>query len=506
METKVQKIEDLEQVNGYKPLPKQKEFHERKEKYVLLSGSYGGAKSCSLVNEIIFHMLKYPGARVLLCRQYLVSLKKSTMEELFKWLPRDYIKSYNKAESKLVLKNGSMCFFSGLGDEKTYSRILSTEYSLICVDEISEITDEGAWSILVSRLRYMGVPEEAFKLVASTNPCGVPWIKQKFIDFVDDDYYTVYMNADMNSHLPEHYVEDLRKSLPESQHSALIDGEWGQIVEENALFEMDKVEQTMKRRGYKGDEVIYAVDVGEYGNDDSVISRRSGTKVEIVKRVGKKSLADLSRIVAKTVKDKEVQIIVDALGLGNGLFSMLEEQGYNVFPFKGNERSYLPEMYANRKTESFFELMDRLEEVALPKNSNLRIQMEQTVYTTNNKGLLCVESNRTRKKRGLKSPNELDSISMLFSTDICEDRDPNLLKRMMENLAVLTHKKGEPKSWEGAKPGDVRTIAVGGKPTGRAKRELPKPYTEKEEIGKTEEEIFDRWAESQGYLEYKLIP
>jgi len=499
---KVRTIDDLEQVNNYRPLPKQREFHERPEKYVLLSGGYGSSKSCALVNHVIFKMLQHPGSRVLLARQIGVSLKKSTLEELFKWLPRDLIKSHNKHDFRIELKNGSVLYYSGLGDEKALDKLLSTEFSLVAIDELSEV-EEKAWNLLASRLRFTGVPER--QMVGCSNPCGT-WLKHRFIDFVDDGYHTVFMKTSDNPYLPEGYVEDLRKALPVAQHSALIDGEWDSVVEENMLFEMDKVEEAMKRRGYRNDEEIFAVDVGEYGSDDSVISRRSGTRIDILKRVGRKSIPELARIIGKVIKDKDTQVVVDALGLGNGLCALLEEQGYtNLIWFKGAEKSYLPEMYANRKTETFFELMDRLSEIALPKSSRLRQEMEETKYYVNTRGVIQVEGNRARRKKGLSSPNELDSVAMLFCTEINEEKDPGLLKRMIDHLMMITHKPGEARTWLGEKKDDL-VHGVIGKPTGRPTKPLPKLFTPEEELEKSNEEIMDRFMRASGGGEYIEVP
>ena len=72
---------------------------------------------------------------------------------------------------------------------------------------------------------------------------------------------------------------------------------------------------------------------------------------------------------------------------------------------------------------------------------------------------------------------------------------------MLSILDAFTHKKGD------LRPGekDDKVHASIGKPTGEPRKPLPKPFTPKEEIGKTTGEIFDRWAQSMGYSEWREV-
>jgi len=128
----IKNIDELCEINEYKPLKMQRRAHDSVKKYLLVGGGYGGGKSCFLVNIALNHMLQFPKSRVLLARQCLSSLKKTTLLTLLDWFPEDLVKIHHRHDSRIELKNGSVLYYSGLGDDKSsLKKHLSSEFSLV---------------------------------------------------------------------------------------------------------------------------------------------------------------------------------------------------------------------------------------------------------------------------------------------------------------------------------------------------------------------------------------
>jgi len=120
--------------------------------------------------------------------------------------------------------------------------------------------------------------------------------------------------------------------------------------------------------------------------------------------------------------DKSKKIVVDAVGEGAGVSSRLEEKGFNVIPFKGSNVSSQPEQFINKKTEIYFILKEKIKELDLPSNPDLRMQMLNSRFYLRSSGKLAVESREMLRKRNLDSPNHLDAVAMLFAADGSEKK------------------------------------------------------------------------------------
>jgi len=128
-------------------------------------------------------MLSYPGARGLIVRKTRVSLNEAglyTFEQFLLnsddplLLGRSGRPIGRAARRAYEYPNGSMLIVGGIDKE---TRILSTEFDLIFVQEAIEFT-ENEWETLTTRLRHGRTPVQ--QIIADTNP-GAPthWIKRR---------------------------------------------------------------------------------------------------------------------------------------------------------------------------------------------------------------------------------------------------------------------------------------------------------------------------------------
>lgn len=142
---------------------------------ILLSGAAGTGKSYPCLMKLHLVCLQMPKTRCLVVRKTLTSLTASTLvtfrekvaqEALAAGLVR-WFGGSSQEPASYRYANGSVIVVGGL-DHPT--RLLSTEYDLVFIDEAIEVTTDDVETIL-SRLRNNRIPYQ--QLIMATNP-GAP--------------------------------------------------------------------------------------------------------------------------------------------------------------------------------------------------------------------------------------------------------------------------------------------------------------------------------------------
>jgi phage terminase large subunit len=145
---------------------------------VLISGPAGTGKSRAALEKILLLALEYPNMRALIVRKTATSLKTSGQvtwqTSVAHELLLNGVLTWRVADSQYVFENGSVVVLGGLDKA---SRIMSTEYDIIFVQEATEL-DENDWESLTTRLRNGVVPFQ--QLIADCNPSTpTHWLKAR---------------------------------------------------------------------------------------------------------------------------------------------------------------------------------------------------------------------------------------------------------------------------------------------------------------------------------------
>ena len=137
----------------YKPLGGARELFETRAGEVLVCGPSGTGKSRAALEKINALCELHPGIRVLLCRK----TRKSLTESVLVTYEKEVLPPGSPALSgpdrgnrtRYNYPNGSEIVLGGLDD---ISRIMSSQYDALFVNEATEIT-EDEWETLLTRLR-----------------------------------------------------------------------------------------------------------------------------------------------------------------------------------------------------------------------------------------------------------------------------------------------------------------------------------------------------------------
>lgn len=153
----------------YAPQGKAVDVLYSKDAEVIIDGPANTGKSRAILEKLNLICLKYPKARVLVIRKTRASLTQSavvTFETFVAQIPQSLF--WRASDQEYRYNNGSKLVLGGL-DKST--RVLSTEYDIIYIQEATELNEEE-YETLVTRARNGIVPYN--QVICDCNP-GPPW-------------------------------------------------------------------------------------------------------------------------------------------------------------------------------------------------------------------------------------------------------------------------------------------------------------------------------------------
>jgi hypothetical protein len=185
----------------------------------------------------------------------------------------------------------------------------------------------------------------------------------------------------------------------------------------DSLFKLPELEAAVGRETAPQGDLVAALDVSRYGDDETVyLLRRGDTVSKIVGWSHRDTEYTRGRTIAMLREDNPLVIRVDDVGVGGPVADTLEREGFNVDKVNVGEAAIDGEHFLNRRAELYWLLSRRFTEgkIALPDNRKLVGQLSDVRYTYNRRGQLQIESKEEMKRRGSRSPDIADALMMAF--------------------------------------------------------------------------------------------
>ena len=218
-------------------------FEDRSPELVL-SGPAGTGKSRACLEKLLAIVLKYPGARGLIVRKTLTSLGTTALVTWRKYVIPELMESgavrfYGGSKEQAAqyrFSNGSSVMVCGM-DRAT--RIMSSEYDVIYVQECTELTVTDLEN-LTTRLRNGVVPYQ--QLIADCNPdTPTHWLKKrcddgqsKMLHCLHTDNPTLYTRDGVPTKNGEAYIAKL-DNLTGVRKQRLKYGQW--VAAEGMIYQ-----------------------------------------------------------------------------------------------------------------------------------------------------------------------------------------------------------------------------------------------------------------------------
>jgi hypothetical protein len=188
----------------------------------------------------------------------------------------------------------------------------------------------------------------------------------------------------------------------------------------NQFISAEVVDNAIKREVEVpvGSPKLLGVDVARFGDDQTVIARRHGRKIEPLVKLRGLDTMQVAAKVAEIIKNEHPDaVFVDGVGVGAGVVDRLNQLGFNVFdvlagstPDEKNK-----ETYYNKRAEMWGRMRDWLEGADIPDDQDLVSDLIGPEYGYDNKMRIQLEKKEDMKKRGLASPDAGDAIALTFA-------------------------------------------------------------------------------------------
>lgn len=224
---------------------------------ILLSGSYGSAKSVLMAHLAATHALMYPRAGIAIVRKSLPDIKSTIFKEILDHLESDSregnrvgLKSFlvegrdytvNHTKGSISFRNGSE-ISSVYWSDKRYKRPRSRSFSMVLIEEGTEnnLEDREGFEEIKARLRRIPHIKENV-LVMATNPDSPShWIFDHFIAVNQNKQhptrYVFYSCTEDNPYLDPMYIQGLRENMDARRARRYLDGEWLEIAKDMVYY------------------------------------------------------------------------------------------------------------------------------------------------------------------------------------------------------------------------------------------------------------------------------
>lgn len=189
--------------------------------------------------------------------------------------------------------------------------------------------------------------------------------------------------------------------------------------EADTLISIDSIAKSIDadREMYGEDEYVL-LDPARYGKDKAAFVYKKGNYAMVLEEIASSDLMVLAgKMVQYLEKYPKAQGRIDIIGVGAGVFDRLKElpkvrsrvAGVNVAVAAGDK-----EHYANMRAEAWDLMRLWLRDCILEKHEGW-YELAQPKMKIKSDGKLQLESKEDMRKRGVKSPNIADALSLAFA-------------------------------------------------------------------------------------------
>ena len=291
------------------------------------------------------------------------------------------------------------------------------ELGFFAIDQAEEISYED-FAALSGTLRYQwNGKKPRYRGMLSCNPRN-GWLKDKFLLNPEPDYKFIQMLPIDNPYLPPDYIPHLTEVLKHRPKllKAYVYGSWDDLDDADIIIPYQEVVKCVNKEvsNLGKPKIIISCDVARMGEDESVIYVTKNLKVidELMLETSD-TMTLVGHLALIHKKYNSDGIVVDATGVGGGVYDRLMELGLPVIAFNSSERASEPDKFKNMKAEAWFMAADKFHrgEVSIPDDDVLKGQLSGVKYRPY-EDKIEIETKKETKKRLGKSPDRADSLVM----------------------------------------------------------------------------------------------
>lgn len=412
---------------------------------IALKACKGPGKTCVLAWIILWFLVCYRQANILVTSITFENLKDGLWKELALWIGRsDLLKALLEQDSERLYVRGykETWFVSARTWPKDADKAkqadtlagLHAKHTMIVIDESGGVPV----GVLVAALAHHSTQDPNSKEVHFTLQAGNPTAVTGALGWActsDASNWWIYeITGD-----PDRPDRASRIDIVWAREQIAKFGRDSSFVKVNVLGEFPPVgvnkllgpediraaqRRIPVRQSWDRYPRVMALDVARsVSRDRSVLVRRQGTVIFPMRIYRLEDSVELAGQVAFEFSRWPAQmIIVDADGIGGPVADQLRAIGLPVIMFHGGLPARDPQRYFNRRTEVWCAAADRIKrDLALPDLSDIVQDMSEPEVEFTAKGQIKLESKEHMLKRGVGSPDLGDAIAMSFAEPTMAD-------------------------------------------------------------------------------------
>lgn len=404
-------LDEMERVESLQitPKPFQEGFLNTGVRYPGFVAAWGTGKTLFAILRGL-RLCTVPNNLGLIVRKEFTDLRDSTI--------KDFEESTGlklNSDKNVMMPDGSMIMFRH-GKELDVLKNINLGWFLI--EQAEEFENDEQFQYLRGRLRRK-IGYHCGMVIANVK--GHNWIWKLWKASPPSAEYklweaTTFDNAD---NLPASYIKDLETMKKESpvHYNRFVLNSWDEleigdiVIPFSDIIESQKVhiDQPLTKK-------IIVVDPAEMGDDETVIYALENEKlIDEDIFVQKRPMETVGRIIAMKRKHKANLIVGDAIGVGSGIFSRLDEMNEPTLPLRVSENAADPSKYFNVRAEIWWYAREQFQE-RKPDifDEILMAELSAIKHFRNSKGQIQIEKKEEIRKadRLGRSPSRADAWVM----------------------------------------------------------------------------------------------
>lgn len=234
----------------------------------------------------------------------------------------------------------------------------------------------------------------------------------------DHDYQKNYKLDDAQMVWRDKKISELGKYKFMQEYPATVT-EAFQTSGDDTFIEPEKVLAARARISEGYGPKVMGVDPAGEGKDRTVFTWRQGNKLYQFDYEARSDLMEIVGVITHHIHSVDA-VMIDAVGLGEGIVSRLRELGYGakVYAVKGSNKPDEESRYVNKRAEIWGRMNEWLDTADIPDDDQLHADLCSLLWKYDSNGRIRLESKQDLRNRGIGSPDIADSLACTFAYQI----------------------------------------------------------------------------------------
>jgi len=294
-----------------------------------------------------------------------------------------------------------------------------SEHTFLCVDEAAGVHQK------VYQAAFGSMSSKSARMILTGNPTRQSGYFFDTFHSLAPEWKNIHVSCLDSPRVSSSYVREQKIQWGEDSNEFRVRvlGEFP-LSEDDVFLPMERCREAVNRDVTPSGEspVVWGLDIARMGRDKSALcKRRSSAVLEDIKTWSKTDLMQLCGYILQEwedtpVADRPVEVALDAIGLGSGVFDRLSEDGR--IPVRAVNVSSKPMdmQYLNLRAELWGKAKEWVEsDITRLHDAKLAAELSQPKYSYTSGMRLQLEGKESMRNRGLKSVDVADAFVLTFA-------------------------------------------------------------------------------------------